>query len=299
MKSQSLTRYAWLSIAAAVLTIGLKAAAYLLTDSVGMLSDAMESMVNLAAAVMALAMLIVAARPPDELHAFGHSKAEYFSSGLEGALILLAAVMIGLTAIPRLLAPQPLEKVGLGLLVSSAASLVNLAAGRVLLQAGRKHQSITLEADAHHLMTDVWTSAGVLFGIAAVALTGWERLDPIIALIVAANIIWTGFQLLRRSALGLMDTAIPDSELAQVRQVLDSYSGRDVHYHALRTRQAGTRKFISVHILVPGEWPVQQGHNLVGEMEEKIRSLLPEAHLFTHLEPINDPAASQDINLDA
>ncbi|HOH07622.1 MAG TPA: cation diffusion facilitator family transporter [bacterium] len=299
MKSQSLTRYAWLSIAAAVLTIGLKAAAYLLTDSVGMLSDAMESMVNLAAAVMALAMLIVAARPPDELHAFGHSKAEYFSSGLEGALILLAAVMIGLTAIPRLLAPQPLEKVGLGLLVSSAASLVNLAAGRVLLQAGRKHQSITLEADAHHLMTDVWTSAGVLFGIAAVALTGWERLDPIIALIVAANIIWTGFQLLRRSALGLMDTAIPDSELAQVRQVLDSYSGRDVHYHALRTRQAGARKFISVHILVPGEWPVQQGHNLVGEMEEKIRSLLPEAHLFTHLEPINDPAASQDINLDA
>lgn len=299
MKSQSLTRYAWLSIAAAVLTIGLKAAAYLLTDSVGMLSDAMESMVNLAAAVMALAMLIVAARPPDELHAFGHSKAEYFSSGLEGALILLAAVMIGLTAIPRLLAPQPLEKVGLGLLVSSAASLVNLAAGRVLLQAGRKHQSITLEADAHHLMTDVWTSAGVLFGIAAVALTGWERLDPIIALIVAANIIWTGFQLLRRSALGLMDTAIPDSELAQVRQVLDSYSGRDVHYHALRTRQAGARKFISVHILVPGEWPVQQGHNLVGDMEEKIRSLLPEAHLFTHLEPINDPAASQDINLDA
>jgi len=237
MKSQSLTRYAWLSIAAAVLTIGLKAAAYLLTDSVGMLSDAMESMVNLAAAVMALAMLIVAARPPDELHAFGHSKAEYFSSGLEGALILLAAVMIGLTAIPRLLAPQPLEKVGLGLLVSSAASLVYLAAGRVLLQAGRKHQSITLEADAHHLMTDVWTSAGVLFGIAAVALTGWERLDPIIALIVAANIIWTGFQLLRRSALGLMDTAIPDSELAQVRQVLNSYSGRDVHYHALRTRQ--------------------------------------------------------------
>ncbi len=299
MESHSLTRYAWLSIAAAVLTIGLKAAAYLLTGSVGMLSDAMESMVNLAAAVMALAMLIIAARPPDELHAFGHSKAEYFSSGLEGALILLAAVMIGLTAIPRLLAPQPLEKVGLGLLVSSAASLVNLAAGRVLLQAGRKHQSITLEADAHHLMTDVWTSAGVLFGIAAVALTGWERLDPIIALIVAANIIWTGFQLLRRSALGLMDTAIPDSELAQVRQVLDSYSGRDVHYHALRTRQAGTRKFISVHILVPGEWPVQQGHNLVGEMEEKIRSLLPEAHLFTHLEPINDPAASQDINLDA
>jgi len=298
MESHSLTRYAWLSIAAAVLTIGLKAAAYLLTGSVGLLSDGMESLVNLAAAVMALAMLIVAARPPDELHAFGHSKAEYFSSGLEGALILVAAVMIGLTAVPRLLAPQPLEKVGLGLLISSAASMVNLAAGRVLLQAGRKHRSITLEADAHHLMTDVWTSAGVLFGIAAVALTGWERLDPIIALIVAANIIWTGFQLLRRSALGLMDTAIADSELAQVRQVLDSYAGRDVHYHALRTREAGARKFISVHILVPGEWPVQQGHDLVGEMEEKIRNLLPGAHLFTHLEPLNDPAASQDINLD-
>ncbi|HNW60720.1 MAG TPA: cation diffusion facilitator family transporter [bacterium] len=298
VKSPSLTRYAWLSIGAAVLTIGLKGTAYLLTGSVGLLSDALESMVNLAAAIMALAMLTVASRPPDELHAFGHSKAEYFSSGVEGALILLAAGMIGITAIPRLLAPQPLEKVGVGLVISSAASLINLATGRILLQAGRRHQSITLEADAHHLMTDVWTSVGVLVGIGAVTLTGWERLDPIIALIVAANIVWTGFQLLRRSALGLMDTALADSELTLVHQLLESYTSREVHYHALWTRQAGARKFISVHILVPGDWPVQQGHDLIGEIEDKIHTLLPGAHFFTHLEPINDPAANQDLNLD-
>ncbi len=295
---KGLTRYAWLSIAAAVLTISLKGAAWLLTGSVGLLSDALESMVNLAAAIMALAMLTIAARPPDELHAFGHTKAEYFSSGAEGALILLAAVMIGWTAIPRLMAPQPLEKVGVGLLVSMTASAVNFVVARTLLKAGRTHGSITLEADAHHLMTDVWTSGGVLLGIAAVSVTGWQRLDPLIALIVAANIVWTGFQLLRRSALGLMDTALPAAEITLIQDALADYARLGVRYHALWTRQSGARKFISAHILVPGTWPVQQGHQLVEEMDLKIRALIPGAYLFTHLEPAEDPAAERDMTLD-
>ncbi|HQG45953.1 MAG TPA: cation diffusion facilitator family transporter [bacterium] len=299
MKSNpSLTRYAWLSIAAAVLTISLKVTAYLLTGSVGLLSDAMESLVNLAAAFMALAMLTVASRPPDELHAFGHSKAEYFASGMEGALILLAAGMIGWTAVPRLLAPQPLEQMGLGLVVSLAASTVNFAVARILLAAGKKHHSITLETDARHLLTDVWTSAGVLAAITAVALTGWVRLDPIIALIVAANIIWTGIQLLRRSALGLMDTALAESEQALVRQILDSYADKEVQYHALWTREAGARKFVSVHILVPALWTVQQGHQLLEEMDRRIREAVPGIYIFTHLEPFSDPAAFEDMNLD-
>lgn len=298
MKSKSLTFYAWLSIATAILTISLKSMAYLLTGSVGLLSDALESLVNLAAAFMALAMLTIAARPPDELHAFGHSKAEYFASGVEGALILSAAAMICWTAMPRLLTPQPLEKVGLGLVVSMAASVANLLAGRILLSAGRKHRSIALEADAHHLMTDVWTSAGVLIGIAAVSITGWMRLDPIIALLVAVNIIWTGLQLLRRSALGLMDTALEDDELTTVKRTLESYADRHVRYHALWTRQAGSRKFISVHILVPGQWSVQQGHQILEELDKDIRRLIPGVHLFTHLEPIDDPAALQDTTLD-
>src|SRR5262249_34854226 len=180
----ALTRYAWLSITAAVVTIGLKASAYVLTGSVGLLSDALESVVNLVAACVALVVLAIAARPPDEEHAYGHEKAEYFSGGLEGALILVAAISIVVTAAPRLFTPQPLEEIGLGLLLSLGAALVNLAVALVLLRAGRRYESLTLEADAYHLLTDVWTSAGVLAGIALVALTGWVRLDPIIPLIV-------------------------------------------------------------------------------------------------------------------
>jgi len=298
MESRSLTHYAWLSIAVAVLTISLKTIAYLLTGSVGLLSDALESLVNLAAAIMALAMLTIAAQPADERHAFGHSKAEYFASGVEGALILLAAAMIGWTAVPRLLTPQPIEQVGIGLMISFVASIANFLVARILLNVSKKRQSITLEADARHLLADVWTSAGVLVGIVAVSLTGWERLDPILALMVAANITWTGFQLLRRSVLGLMDTSLPDYDLQQIRQALDRYSDRQVQYHALWTRQAAGRKFISVHILVPGHWSVQKGHEMVEEMDKKIRVLIPGAYLFTHLEPFNDPAAFQDMTLD-
>ncbi|MCB0112570.1 MAG: cation transporter [Caldilineaceae bacterium] len=216
----SLTRYAWLSIVGAIVTISLTTAAFFLTGSVGLLSDALESVVNLVAAIMALAMLIIAARPPDETHAYGHNKAEYFSSGVEGALVLVAAVSIAWTAIPRLLAPEPLEQVGLGLAISVAASVINFGIAQVPLRAGRQHHSIVLEADAHHLMTDVWTSVGVVVGIVAVPLTGWQRLDPIVALIVAANIVRIGIQLLTRSTSGLMDTAIPVDQQKAIDNIL-------------------------------------------------------------------------------
>lgn len=298
MKSTKLTRFAWLSIAAALLTIALKAVAYFITGSVGLLSDALESLVNLAAALMALAMLTIAALPADELHSYGHSKAEYFSSGMEGALILLAAAGIFWTAIPRLYSPQPLEQVGLGLVVSAVASVINLAVARVLLRAGREKNSITLEADGHHLMTDVWTSAGVIAGIAAVHFTGWTRLDPIIALVVAINIIFMGVRLMRQSALGMMDTALSAEEQDTIKRVLGQFRERGVIYHAFRTRQAGVRKFISLHVLVPPDWTVQRGHDLLEELERDIRSAVPGSHVFTHLEPAGDPASLNDIDLD-
>jgi len=298
MAQANLTRFAWLSIGAAVLTIGLKTFAYWLTGSVGLLSDALESLVNLVAAIMALAMLTVAARPADEIHAFGYGKAEYLSSGLEGALILLAAASIVGTAIPRLLQPQPLEHIGIGLAVSVVASAINFWVARVLLDGGRKYRSITLEADARHLMTDVWTSAGVVVGVGAVAATGWLRLDPIIALIVAVNILRTGWQLLSRSVQGLLDAALPAGEQDAINQVLKKYESRGIQYHALRTRQAGTRAFISLHVLVPGDWTVQRGHDLLEQLERDIRAAIPGAQLFTHLEPQGDPAAWEDVGLD-
>lgn len=297
MAKANLTRFAWLSIFAAMLTIALKAAAYYLTGSVGLLSDALESVVNLVAAIIALVTLTVAVKPSDEEHAYGHSKAEYFSSGVEGALILLAAGVIIWTAIPRLITPHPLEQVGLGLGISMLASVINLGVARVLMRAGRERNSITLEANAHHLMTDVWTSLGVLAAIGLVALTGWMRLDPIIAILVACNIVWTGVQLLRRSVSGLMDAAIPAAELARVEDVLQRYREQGIHFHALRTRQAGARQFVSVHVLVPGEWTVKRGHQLVDQIEANIREVLPNGHAFTHLEAINDPAAWQDVAL--
>ena len=298
MASANLTRFAWLSIGAAVLTIVLKTTAYWLTGSVGLLSDALESLVNLVAAIMALAMLTIAARPADEMHAFGYGKAEYFSSGLEGALILLAAASIAWTSVPRLFAPQPLANVGIGLGISVVASVITFAVARVLMNAGKEYRSITLEADAHHLMTDVWTSAGVVLGVGAVALTGWVRLDPIIALIVAANILRIGWQLLGRSVRGLMDVTLPAAERGAIKQVLHQYESQGIQYHALRTRQAGTRSFISLHVLVPGEWTVQHGHDLLEHLERDIRAAVPGAQLFTHLEPQGDPAAWEDIELD-
>jgi cation diffusion facilitator family transporter len=294
----SLTRFAWLSIAAAFLTIGLKTTAYLLTGSVGLLSDAVESLVNLVGALMALAMLTVAAQPADDDHTYGHSKAEYFSSGVEGTLILVAAISIAVTAVQRLLDPRPLEQIGIGMALSIVASLINLFVARVLFRAGKLNRSITLEASSQHLMTDVWTSGGVLVGVGAVVVTGWERLDPIIAMLVAVNIIWSGFRIVRESVLGLMDTALPQEELVALKKVLAGYMDSKVQFHALRTRQAGARRFISMHVLVPGEWTVDQGHQLLERIEADIRIALPSATILTHLESLNDPTSWDDVNLD-
>ena len=296
---QSLTRYAWLSIGAAVVTIGLKSGAYLLTGSIGLLSDALESVVNLVAAIVALGVLTIVARPPDDEHAYGHDKAEYFSSGVEGALILIAAASIIYTASERLLNPQPIEQIGLGLLISLGASVVNFVVARVLLQAGRRHHSITLEADSNHLMTDVWTSVGVVAGMGAVALTGWERLDPIVAMVVAANIIWSGIRLLQRSVLGLLDTALTASDQALVIAILTRYCEEEgIQYHALRTREAGARRFVTMHILVPGAWSVAQGHRLLERIEAEVYEALPGANVLTHLEPLEDPVSFEDQALD-
>ena len=298
MNQNRLFRLLWLSIVAAVATISLKTVAYLLTGSVGLLSDAAESVVNLIAAVVALLALRWASKPADEEHAYGHQKAEYFSAGVEGALIVVAAGAIAMTAIGRLLDPQPIEDIGVGLAVSVAASLINLAVGFLLLRAGRRARSIVLEADGKHLMTDVWTSAGVIVGVAAVAITGWEPLDALIALAVAGNILFAGSGLVRRSLGGLMDRALGAPEREQIREVLSGFEHDGVRFHALRSRQAGSRAFVSVHVLVPGAWTVQRGHDLVEDVEAALRRRLPYATVFTHLEPAEDPRSLDDIQLD-
>jgi cation diffusion facilitator family transporter len=295
-KAVALTRYAWLSIGAALITIVLKTIAYLLTDSVGLLSDAMESIVNLVGACIALSMLIIAARPPDDSHSYGHSKAEYFASSAEGVLILIAAGGILWTAIERLILPHPLEKLGVGLAVSVGASLVNLVAARILIATGKTRNSITLEADGQHLMTDVWTSVGVIGGIAIVAFTNWYILDPILAILVALNIIWTGVKLLQRSVAGFMDASLPANEQLLVEKVIARYQERGVQFHALRTRQSAARRFVSVHMLVPGEWSVHDAHHVAEDFEGDVRSQLKDAIVHTHLEPIDDEISLNDIH---
>lgn len=290
----ALTRFAWLSIFAAIVIIGLKGVAYALTGSVGLLSDALESLVNLVAASVALVALVIAARPADEDHHYGHDKAEYFSSGVEGVLILVAALAIAAAAVHRLMSPRPLEQLGIGLALTLLATLINLAVARKLLAAGRQHDSITLEADAHHLMTDVWTSVGVVLGVGAVALSGWIWLDPVVAILVAVKIVWTGYDLIRRSVIGLMDTALPGPEQAVIKEVLDRYRANGIEYHALRTRRSGARRFVSLHILVPGAWSVRRGHDLLEEMEAEIRERLSNTTITTHMEPLEDPRSWRD-----
>lgn len=290
----NLTRYAWLSILAAVLTIGLKLSAYWLTNSVGLLSDALESLVNLAAAIVALIALSIAVRPADKDFTYGYSKVEFFASGFEGGMILLAAISIIASSIPRLLNPQPLEQVGLGLVISVIASGINLAVSLVLRRAGERYGSITLEADSRHLMTDVLTTVGVIVGVGLVALTGWLRLDPLIALIVAANIIVTGISLVRRSARGLMDVALPPSDLQTIQDTLKPYEEQGMKFHELRTRTAAARGFVSIHILVPGEWSIQRGHDTAEQIEREIRGKIPQVNVLTHVEPIDDETSWQD-----
>jgi len=294
-----LERYAWISVAAALATIALKAFAWQVTGSVGMLSDALESLINLAAALLALSMLRLAALPPDEAHPYGRFKAEYFASGIEGALIVFAAVSIAIAAAPRLAAPQPIEAPLLGIALSALATAINLGIGLLLISAGRRMHSIALEADGHHLMSDVWTSVGVIAGVALVAATGWLILDPLIALAVAIQIVWTGAVLMRRSFAGLLDAAIPEAERAQIEKIFAEYRPRyGVEFHALLTRQAGARRFISFHLLVPDAWPVDRAHQLSEEIEERVRSLVPNAITLSHIEPISQPASYDDIKLE-
>jgi cation diffusion facilitator family transporter len=294
----SLIRYAWLSVAAALLTFFLKLLSWKVTGSVSLLSDALESLANLAAAFIAMASLSVAARPADDDHAYGHTKAEYFASGIEGALILIAAGGIGWNAVDRLMTPTPLDQPLLGIALSGAASLVNLAVARVLFTVGRRHHSVALEADAKHLMTDVWTSVVVIVAVLLVSLTGWFWLDPVLGLLLACHIVVTGIRLVQQSMLGLMDTGLPPAELAAIRSVLDGFGPHGVQHHALRTRVAGARRFMSVHLLFPGEWSVTRAHALSEEIEAALRAAVPRLTILTHLEPIEDPASWHDVGLD-
>lgn len=294
MSARSPTFYILFSVATSVLTMALKFGAYTLTGSVGLLSDALESFVNLAAALIALAALTYAHADEDEDHNFGHQKAEYFSSGIEGALIFVAAGAIVWSAVPRLLDPRPLEQVGLGLALSVVAAGANLLCGWFLLKGAREHRSITLEADAHHLLTDVWTTAGVIAGVAIVHFTGWLVLDPLIAIAVALQILWTGWTLIRRSFDGLMDRAMPADELGRIVAVLEQVRGQGGDYHRLRTRVSGNRSFVDVHVLVPGTMSVHEGHDLVHRLEEQIESAMPHVEVLTHLEPLEDPRSWDD-----
>jgi cation diffusion facilitator family transporter len=283
-----------LSILAAVFTLVLKGIAYYLTGSVGLLSEAAESTVNLLAAATALFSLWYAALPVDPTHTYGHEKIEYFASGLEGGLILLAAIGIAGYAIQRLIAPQELQALGVGAGVALAAALVNLVVARLLLRVGRRHGSIVLVADGQHLMTDVWTSVAVVAGLGLVWLTSIAWLDPVIGLLVAGNIVWTGFDLMRRSFNGLMDHALPLEEQALVRAAIEGRLRPGMDYHALRTRRAGSRRFADFHLLVPGASTVRWAHDVTAQIEEAVRSALPGVEVTVHIEPIEDRAAWED-----
>lgn len=295
----SLVRYAYLSVAVALATMAIKAIAYAVTQSVGLLSDALESIVNLTAALVVVRVLNEIAKPPDEEHAFGHSKAEYFSSLFEGLLIGLAAVIIIYTAIQRLLIPEDIHQVSLGLTLAFAASIFNLYVARLLIRKGREHNSIALDADGQHLMSDVWTSLGVLAGVGAVSLTGWQILDPVIAMIVAAKIGWTGIRLIQRSIQGLMDASLPEAQIKLITEILDRYESQGIRFHALRTRQAGAHSFISLHVITPGNWSIRRGHDLLESIEKKIQRAVPLANVFTHIEPMEDPRSWDDQSKDS
>ena len=288
---RGLRRYAWLSILAAILTIGLKYGAYRLTGSIGLLSDAAESLVNLAAAIVALIMISVASKPADAKHPFGHGKAEYFASGFEGALILMTAVGIAFAAFDRYQHPVEVQSIDLGVRLSFLAAILNLGVALILLRVGRRYGSIALEADGKHLMSDVWTTLAIAGALIAMYYTGLSWIDPVIAALASIQIVWSGTTLVVRSVSGLLDTAVPKSELKQIQTILDDYRGRGVEFHDLRTRAAGVYRFITVHVLVPGEWTVQRGHDLSEELEADIRSAIPHAVILTHLEPVEDEAS--------
>ena len=294
-----LRKYAWLSILAAVLTICLKTGAYLLTGSVGLLSDAAESVVNLVAAVIALIALSVAARPADHNHHYGHGKAEYFSAAIEGLMIFVAAAVILVSAVQRLLHPQELERLGLGLAMSLVATAINASVGLLLIRVGRAHRSATLSADGTHLMTDVWTSVGVVLGVLLVGITGWLPLDAIVAIAVALNILVVGSRLVASSTSSLLDAALAPSDVVLVTAVLDRHRSADVDFHGLQTRESGRTRFVSFHVLVPGAWSVQQAHDLVEVVEGEVLGALDGVHVSTHIEPKEDERSYSDYTYDS
>lgn len=291
---RDLSRYGVLSLVAGIVVLLLKLGAWRVTGSVGLLSDALESLVNIAAAVVAIVALRTASRPPDSGHPFGHGKAEYFSAMVEGGMIMVAATLIIYSAVPRLLSPRPLEEIGIGLAISVVASAVNAAVAVVLFRVGRRHGSPALVADAHHLVTDLWTTAGVLVAVVVVGATGWNVLDPLIALAVALNIIYVGVRLLRRSSAGLMDASLPDDEVDLIIERLRPFTTSEVAIHGLQTRQAGRQRFVRMHVLVPGAWSVDRGHDLCDEIERVVCAALPGTDCVTHLEPLEDPRAWED-----
>lgn len=281
-----LERFLWLSLATAVATVGIKGVAAWLTNSVGLWSDALESTVNFVAAVVAIWALRLSAKPADHNHDFGHGKAEYLSAAVEGSLIFAAAAGIVYGAVERLIRPAPLDQLGLGLALSLLATLLNLGVGLLLIRTGRSHRSITLEADGRHLLTDVWTSVGVLAAIGLVAATQWTILDPVIAIAVGLNILFTGYRLVRRSVVGLLDAALPKDELSVISSTLDeACSGDRVEVAQLRTRESGRQRFVYATIRVPGDWTVRQGHDAADSMEEAVNQALPGTTTFVHIEP--------------
>lgn len=279
------------------MTILLKTLAWRITGSVGLLSDAAESLVNLVAAIIALVALKVSIRPPDKNHHFGHSKAEYFSAGAEGMMIFIAAAVIMYTAVQRFIHPRPIEDVGIGLLVSVLASVVNGLVAWVLLKNGRQRRSMTLIADGKHLLTDVWTSVGVLVGVGLVWLTGWQWLDPIVAFAVGVNILVTGAKLVGQSGTALLDVSLPKEDNEAIRDFLDAHSNDHVKFHAVRTREAGYRRFLEFHMLVPGSWTVKQGHDAMEDLIDEILDEWPEMRVSGHLEPIEDPRSYEDMDV--
>ncbi len=290
-----LTRYGWMALGVSICVFLLKLVAFIITGSVGLLSDALESTVNIAAAAVAIVALRAASKPGDANHHYGHGKAEYFSALVEGLMILTAALLIIWTAVERLINPRPLEQLGVGLLISVVASAINAAAATILVREGRRSRSIVLEADGKHLFTDVWTSAGVVLAVGLVGLTGWEVLDPLIAIAVALNIVVAGWFLIRDSTAGLMDSSLPDEDHEAILSVLREHATSEISFHAVQTRASGRQRFVSLHVLVPGDWSVQRGHDILCALEDDLHHALDDLTVYTHLEPREDPRSWDDV----
>jgi cation diffusion facilitator family transporter len=282
------------SVAVAVLTIALKTAAWYVSGSVGLLADAMESVVNLASAMFGLAMVTIAKRPADDDHPYGHHKAEYFSSAFEGALIIGAAAAIIWTAVPRLRAPEPLQQIGWGLALSVVSTVFNGVLAGVMLRCAREHRSIALEADGKHLITDVWTSVGVVVGLIAVAMTGWLWLDAVVAIGVALNIVWEGWQLVWRSSQGLMDRAVEPEVMAEIRQTLQGFEHRTIRFDHLTTRRSGQRRFVDLHMHMPPDWSLGRAAAVRASVEQALMSAVPGLRATIQLLPSNVEAHSGD-----